>query len=276
MKRNIIEVGKLRRIIKEETEFNPVMFGDSETKEINREAYRDMKKQTEDYNGGLTSGLTKKKREDSVGQAFRSPNKGMSDIEVQNPSKPFAEKVEAQMDGYDSAEAKKLHKDEEPGNFTKSDGAITKAAKKHAKDAADGRSKATKIGLTGRELNAQDVDKLHNTMFDEHKKMKRLTFKQRFISENHMVSLIPDHYKTEGNKFAMKDNAGTEYLVEWKEEGPNVTKKVNLTEAHKEFDRIKQLWGYKSSESTQQSSSVNESKDGFNKTLARSRELMKG
>ena len=62
MKRNIIEVGKLRRIIKEETEFNPVMFGDSETKKINREAYRDMKKQTEDYNGGLTSGLTKKKR----------------------------------------------------------------------------------------------------------------------------------------------------------------------------------------------------------------------
>lgn len=276
MKKRIVEVGKLRRIIKEDTEFKPVVFGDSETKKINREAYRDMKKQVEDYNGGLSSGLTKKQREDSVGQAFRSPNKGMSDIEVQNPSKPYSEKVEAQMDGYTSAEAKKLHKDEEPGNFTKSDGAITKAAKKHAEDAEEGRAKATKIGLTGRELNAQDVDKQHKTMFDEHKKMKRLTFKQKFISENHMINLIPDHYKTEGHKFAMKDNAGTEYLVEWKEEGPSVTKKVNLTEAHKEFDRIKQLWGYKSPEGMQQASSMNECRSDFDKTLARSRELMKG
>ena len=49
-----INVGELRRVLKESTnEFKPVVFGDEETKKINDKAYRDIKNETDKYDGGV-------------------------------------------------------------------------------------------------------------------------------------------------------------------------------------------------------------------------------
>lgn len=109
------------------------------------------------------------------------------------------------------------------------------------------------------------------------KKSKQLTFnKTVFLTEGHMLSKIPDEYKKDGSRFIMKDKKANEYLVEWNEGKPQVTKKVNLNEVQLEKDRIKQLWEYKSSEfnkKTTNTSRLNED-NGFADMLNRARQLM--
>ena len=55
-----ISVGELRRVIKEsQNEFKPVVFGNDESKKINDKAYSDIKKETDNYDGGLSKGTKK-------------------------------------------------------------------------------------------------------------------------------------------------------------------------------------------------------------------------
>ena len=107
-------------------------------------------------------------------------------------------------------------------------------------------------------------------------KIKMLSFKNtQFISEGHMMSRIPDEYKTEGNKFIMRDSADNQYLVEWHANEPNVTKKPNMTLVNEEKERMKQLWGYKSTEAKTSTSSfrVQEDKE-FSDMVKKARKLM--
>jgi hypothetical protein len=239
-----INVGELRRVIKEsQNEFKPVVFGSDESKKINDKAYSDVKKETEKYDGGLT-----KKSQKVGGGINATDNKGMHDLTYDNISKPFKDRVKSQMKGYVSKDAEDKHKNDEFGNATfDNDGNIYNAAKDHAEAVKRGKDAAVEIGLTGRELNKNDVEKNRETM-EESKKIKMLSFKNtQFISEGHMMSKIPDEYKTEGNKFIMRDSSDNQYLVEWSSE-PKVTKKVNMTLVNEQKERIKQLWGYKSAE----------------------------
>lgn len=241
-----ISVGELRRVLSESTknEFKPITFGDEETKKTNREAYADIKKETEKYDGGLT-----KKSSKLGGGISATDNKGMHDLMYDNISKPFKDRVKSQMKGYVSKDAEDKHKDDEFGNATfDNDGKIYDAAKDHAEAVKRGKDTASEIGLTGRELNKQDIEKNRETM-EENKKIKMLSFKNtKFISEGHMMTRIPDEYKTEGNKFIMRDSSDNQYLVEWHQVEPKVTKKVNMTLVNEQKERIKQLWGYKSAE----------------------------
>lgn len=238
-----ITVGELRRTLNEANEFKPVQFGDKESAEINRKAYADIKKETEKYDGGLT-----KKSQKLGGGISATDNKGMHDLTYDNISKPFKDRVKSQMKGYVSKDAEDKHKNDEFGNATfDNDGKIYDAAKDHAEAVKRGKDAAVEIGLTGRELNKNDIEKNRETM-EESKKIKMLSFKNtQFISEGHMMSKIPDEYKTEGNKFIMRDSSDNQYLVEWSAE-PKVTKKVNMTLVNEQKERIKQLWGYKSAE----------------------------
>ena len=125
-----INVGELRRVLREASndEIKPIVFGQKETAEINRKAYSDIKKETEKYDGGLTS-KTKK-----VGGGIgATDNKGMHDLEYDNINKPFQDRIKSQMKGYVSKDAEDKHKDDEFGNadFDK-DGKIYDAAKDHA------------------------------------------------------------------------------------------------------------------------------------------------
>ena len=268
-----INVGELRRVIKEsQNEFKPVVFGMDKSKEINDNAYSDTKKATEKYDGGLTS-----KKRNIGGGISATDNKGMHDLTYDSINKPFQDRVKSQMKGYASKDAEDKHKGEPFGNATFDDnGNIYKAAKEHAQLVKKGKDAATEIGLTGRELNKNEVEKLRTTM-GESKKIKMLTFKNtQFISEGHMMSRIPDEYKKEGNRFVMKDSADNQYLVEWHAKEPVVTKKPNMTLVNEQKERMKQLWGYKSAEAQTSTASfrMQESKD-FNDMVDKARKLIK-
>jgi hypothetical protein len=82
------------------------------------------------------------------------------------------------------------------------------------------------------------------------KSMKRINFrKDRFKCEEHMASLIPEHYKVQGNRFYMKDAADNEYLVEWNEKEKNrvlVLEHKNERENAEQMAKIKHLYEYDS------------------------------
>lgn len=269
----VINVGNLRKTIKEsQNEFKPVVFGDDESKKINDKAYSDIKKETEKYDGGLT-----KKSQKLGGGINATDNKGMSDLTYDNINKPFQDRVKSQMKGYVSKDAEDKHKNDEFGNATfDNDGNIYNAAKDHADAVKKGKDAAVEIGLTGSKLNKSEVEKQRETM-GESKKIKMLTFKNtQFISEGHMMSRIPDEYKTEGNKFIMKDSSDNQYLVEWHKEEPMVTKKPNMTLVNEQKERMKQLWGYKSAEAKTSTSNFRVQEDkSFADMVDKARKLMK-
>ena len=268
----IINVGEFRKKINEaQSEFKPVVFND-QNKSINTKAYSDIKKDTEKYDGGLT-----KEKKNLGGGINATDNKGMSDLTYDNINKPFQDRVKSQMKGYVSKDAEDKHKNDEFGNATfDNDGNIYNAAKDHAEAVKKGKDAAVEIGLTGRELNKTEVEKQRETM-GESKKIKMLTFKNtQFISEGHMMSRIPDEYKTEGNKFIMKDSSDNQYLVEWHKEEPMVTKKPNMTLVNEQKERMKQLWGYKSVEAKTSTSSFRVQEDkSFGDMVNKARKLMK-
>jgi hypothetical protein len=268
----VINVGNFRKTIKEsQNEFKPIVFGQDETKKTNDKAYSDIKKETEKYDGGLTS-----KTQKLGGGINATDNKGMSDLTYDNINKPFQDRVKSQMKGYVSKDAEDKHKNDEFGNATfDNDGNIYNAAKDHADAVKKGKDAAVEIGLTGSKLNKSEVEKQRETM-GESKKIKMLTFKNtQFISEGHMMSRIPDEYKTEGNKFIMKDSSDNQYLVEWHKVEPMVTKKPNMTLVNEQKERMKQLWGYKSAESKTSTSSFRMQEDKeFSDMVNKARKLM--
>lgn len=247
-----IKVGELRRVLREGNEFKPVVFGVDDTKKTNEKAYSDIKKETEKYDGGLTKKDSKK----LGGGISATDNKGMHDLAYDNISKPFKDRIKSQMKGYVSKDAEDKHKNDEFGNATfDKDENIYNAAKEHAKAVKQGKDTAAEIGLTGRELNKNDIEKNTETM-EESKKIKMLSFKNtKFLSEGHMMTMIPDEFKVEGKRFIMRDGADNQYLVEWTAKEPNVTKKLNMTLVNEQKERMKQLWGYKSAEAKTSTSS---------------------
>lgn len=273
----VFTVGELKHIVSESSnEFKP-KFGSnvqSDNKKNNEKAYKDMETATKKYNGGIPS---KPKKEHE--EIMPNDNKGMSDIRYDGKvSKRFSDDNTSRLKGYVSKQAEDAHKNDEFGNadFDKED--TVKRLKNRAKAFKDGRDKATEIGLTGRELDKKEVEKLRSTMFGESKKIKQLNFKnETFISENHMLSRIPDEYKKEGNKFIMKDSSNNRYLVEWKEGEANVNKFVNMSDVENEKDRIKSLYEYKHGDDTSGRTNKKDrlmENDEFGKMLNKVRSLM--
>ena len=174
----VVNVGELRRVLKEANEFKPLVYGQEENKKNNKEAYSSIEKATKEYDGGLTN-----KNKSVGGGIMATDNKGMYDLEYDNISKPFKDRVKSQMKGYVSKDAEDKHKDDEFGNATfDKDENVYNAAKEHAKAVKQGKDTASEIGLTGRELSKTNIEKNRETM-GENKKIKMLSFKNtKFIS----------------------------------------------------------------------------------------------
>jgi hypothetical protein len=269
-------IGDLRKLVREaaesKNEFEPV-FGKNvpkDNKKINGQAYKDIQKETGAYDGGLGA---ENKKGTSVTPAN---NRGMSDLDYDSISKPFKEKVKAQMKGYPSAEAEKAHKNDEFGNAYYDSNNLSKDIADHAKESKKEKDKSKTDGLVSSKYK-KETEENSDTMF-ESKKISKIQFKHtQFLSEGHMLSKVPDEFKVEGKRFIMKDTADNEYLVEWTDKKPNVTKKLNKTLVNEEMDRIKSLYGYKSKDyftSTNPQSRVNENKE-FSDMLNKARKLMK-
>lgn len=271
------KVGELRRAIREsageKNEFKPV-FGDNvpnEDKKINDKAYKDIMKDTENFN----SKVSKKERTNYDGGRSKDDNASMSDLRYDNISEPFSNRVKAQMKGYASEEAEKLHKNDEFGNATFGTEEDEKKRKEHADKLKKGKTTATEIGLTGSKLDKKEVENLQKTVHEN--KIKRLTFHRAFLSENHMLSNIPDSMKVENNRFIMRDSNNTEYLVEWHNEGADVKKKMGDKIINEEMNHIKHLFNYKCSDYNKNSTPnkrLNETKE-FDDMLDKARKLMK-
>ena len=269
-------VSELRKIVKESVDnFKPKM-GDNVAKDnekINSEAYKKIAKDTKDYDGGVRSS---KGHGNSVNSTV---NKGMSDLEYNSMNDDFKKNNTARIKGYTSANNEKLHKGEKLGNASYTNDKIVDAMKDKAKTRKSLKDMATEIGLTGSKLDKKEVEKLSDTMFEEKKPMKLLTFKNTvFLSEEHMLSRIPDDYKVEGKKFMVKDNGGNSYIVEWNNEKPLVEHEINKIKLKEEFDKIKRLYNYKSSSNAPKpmtnSEKLEENKK-FGEMLLRTRQLMK-
>lgn len=270
-----VKVGDLREASETKQEFKPVVFGFKETEKINKDAYADMKNDVKDYDGGVVDGKKK-----SGISSFDEPNggRGMQDLQYDNISQPFSDNVKSQIKGYANKQAEKEHGSEQPGNAThEGNKEIAKKAETHADAVKSGMTKASEIGLTGREIADKEYDKLHKTVFEEKNKLKVLSFKrEKFINESHMKSRIPDEYKKDGNRFVMKDNAGNEYLVEWTNAEPIVTKKTNMNLVNEEKNRMRELWGYKPAEhdtKTTNASRLNEGDEQYRAMMDRARKL---
>jgi len=114
----------------------------------------------------------------------------------------------------------------------------------------------TKAAMTDSTAAGQKVgdavgDKVNDTLGigDEKKnenKIKRLKFnKTVFLNENHVKSLIPEQYKTPGNKFVMVDKAGNEYLMECDNYNQSfILEYKNPEKLKNSFDNMKRLWEY--------------------------------
>lgn len=256
-------VGELRRIVKESSnEFKPVMGKnvESDNKKINDKAYNDMNKETKAYDGGARN------EKKNINYPF-DDNRGMQDLQYDNMGEDFKKRVKSQMKGYVSADAETKHKNDPYGNAEFND---IKGIEDKSKELQKGKDAAKQIGLTSREINKKDFEDLQKGVFEN--KMFTIKFKNTtFLTENHMLSRVPDNFKVEGKKFIMKDKMNNEYLVEWHEE-PIVTHKSKINE---QKNRIQELFNYKRSESTTTSQSrvVEESK--FSDILGKARALMK-
>ena len=257
------KVSELKKIIAESAnEFKPMMGKgvEKDNKTNNEKAYKETAKKTEKYDGGVKKSNTKH-------EYPNNDNKGMQDVEYTNMNDTFKNRVKSQLKGYASAEAEKLHKNDDFGNADFNE--ITNMKEKNrAMDA--GKQKAKQMGLTSREIDKKEFEKQTKSVFEN--KTSVLKFKNTvFMTEQHMMQRIPDDFKVEGKKFIMKDKNCNEYLVEWAEE-PKVlcTSKVN-----EQTNRIKELFEYKSNvkHTTTQSRLTEETK--FNNMLDKARSLMK-
>ena len=85
--------------------------------------------------------------------------------------------------------------------------------------------------------------------------MKRLVFKNTvFLNEENVKKRIPEDYKTDNNKFLMKDSIGNEYIVECKKDKEinYINTNIRLIKAspkivNEELSRIKALSSYSTS-----------------------------
>jgi hypothetical protein len=286
MTRIVYNVGKLRKAIKEsadnkfdknsKNEFKPV-YGkgvQDDNKEINRKAYNDIKKETSSYDGNLSGA----KKLNKLGTITPTENRGMSDLEYDGISQPFKDKVKSQLKGYTSADAEKNHSKDNFGNAEFNSKDESEFFVKHAKEAKKEKDKMKGTGLTGSTQNKSEIEKRSDTMF-ESKKIKNIKFKHtEFLTEGHMLSKVPDEFKTEGNKFMMSDSEGNSYMIEWHtNDAPDVEKKINKKLVNEEMNRIKSLYNYHSKDyfnTTTAKSRVNENKE-FSNLIDRARELMK-
>lgn len=267
MRNRRYSVGEMRKVIMESAnEFKPVMGKNVEkdNKKNNEQAYKDSTARASKYDGGVKSN----KKEITYPQ---SDNKGMQDLEYTNMSKEFAERVKSQTKGYLTPEEEKTRKKEGYGNAEVHDmkgmGDRAKAFKK-AKDTA------SEIGVTAQHLDPKSIEELTKTIYNESKKISRLNFKNTvFLTENHMLSKVPDDYKTEGKKFIMKDMENKEYIVEWHNETDPVV--INRTKVINEHNRIKELFQYKSGETKTTAQSRLNEEVKVNEMLNKVKTLMK-
>lgn len=292
------KVGDLKRFIAESSnEFKPVLGVNVEkdNKSINDKAYKDAKQRAKDYDGGLENVGGKR-----VKYEKNDANRTTLDYEPENVSDDYKKRVKAQVDGYTS-ELEKNNKIEKSGDFSDNEN-IYNGIKKSGQELHNGEKDMKKSGLQGRKWPEKVFDKeeiyeskegfdmkqminrmrilqensetVNNEPLNENRNIKTIFFKKtEFLTEGHMLSRIPDEFKTEGEQFKMKDKTGNTYLVEWKNNKGVIISHNNKQGMNEALNRMKDLYSYSSTDTnTTLNSRLNEDAN-FNSTLNNARKI---
>lgn len=267
-----ISVRDIRQsILESKNEFKP-KFGDgveSENKKNNEKTYKDTKKET-----GAKEVEVKHDLEDKL-----DGNKTTLDYELDNdPGDDYRKRVHAQAKGYTSA-IEQNNDIEKIGEF---DDSFYKATKAAAKKMSDNKKQIKKSGIQADELPDEWFNK--ENMY-ENKTIKTVRFKKtEFLTEEHMISKIPDEMKTEGNIFKMVDRNGNTFIVEWAKDSYKNTSAALIIEhkndkaVNEALEKMKALYGYSHSTNYSKTTGqerVNESNDAFASTLEKMRRIIK-
>lgn len=289
------KVGDLKRIISESSNEFKAVLGQNVEKENNSnndKAYKDAKKRAKDFDGGLN----KEVGEEKAKYEKNDFNKTTLDYTPENADDNYRKRVHAQVKGY-SSEQEMNNGIEKSGDFSDNEN-IYKAIKKSGEEYQDNEKKFKKSGLQAREWPDETFEK--NTMYEsidgfnmrkmidtiankeknfssvsENKSnnVKTVYFKKTtFLTEEHMLSKIPDEFKKEGERFKMKDKTDNEYIIEWKNNKGRIVEHNNKSGLNESINRMKSLFEYKSSDSkTDRALRENESDTAFNNTLNNAR-----
>lgn len=262
---------ELRALMEEKNEFKPVLGKNvaSDDKKNNKKGVSDILKDTERVSGRMDI------KRNSEPEDTQDYNKTTLDVRFDaEPSDSYKKRVQAQVEGFTSVENKKNSDGKKNGGSDYEGNAkFYKNEKKKVTNRAKKEQEMKHAGLKSRMMPKDDYNT--PTMFGkdnvkESKTMKRLHFKNtRFLSEAQIIKKVPEAYKTDGNRFYMRDNTGTDYLVECRVDDEfnhttiNVLNKINKTEINEQLNRMRSLSDYNSS-------------DYFNGTTTESRKLEEG
>ena len=257
--KNAISVGDLKKIIVEKKDEFKAVIGDgveSDNKKNNNKSYKDAEKRTGAKEVTMKHKLPKK--EDG--------NKTTLDYTFDvDPGDDYKKRVHAQAQGYSST-LEKDNKIEKVGEFGDD---FYKTAKDAQKEMEKNKKALKKSGLQAKELPDEIFDK--ENMY-ESKSVKTVKFKKtEFLTEEHMISKIPDEMKVEGNVFRMKDKNENTYIVEWKSnDKAMILGHKNDNKVNENIERMKALYGFKYSSKYSKTTGqerINESNEGFTNTL---------
>lgn len=298
MSERIISVKALNSIISESSNEFKAVIGqgvESEDKKNNGKAYDDAKKRAKDYDGGL-----KDENKFARGEAKyekRDFNGTTLDYNPENAPESYKKRVKAQVKGY-SSEAEMNNGLEKAADFSDNEN-IYNGIKDKGQELHKNAENFKKTGLQAREMPKdyykkeemyeskdgfdmrQMIDRFKaasiepKSSINEEKNLKTVYFKKTtFLSEGHMLSRIPDEFKTEGQQFKMKDKTGNEYIVEWKNNSGCVLGHNNKNAVVESIEKIKSMYNY-SSEDTRTSTSgrLNENEETFKSTLDKVRKI---
>lgn len=288
-KNKVYNLSEFCRVLRESQEFNAKKGSDNidkENEKNNGKAVKDTLEKTKKYDGGVQNKTNK--REDPRDTDTEYTRGDMLHYRYRfEPNEKHKADVEAQVGGFFSDTNKKNSKikDENGGLDFEGNDEYFEDSKKDFEKMSDKYYALRKAGLTANKRAEfdKDFDKglKDKGIFKESKKMKRLHFnKTVFLNEEHMLNKIPDDMKYDGNTFYMKDSVGNEYLVECKKDNiieeyiyTNVVGYRNKERINETFKRMKQLYGYKSSNNEQNSGEYENGMVG--KLLKESKDLFK-
>lgn len=274
-------LSELQNILSESSEFKP-KYGKNVAKGDNSEG----DKAAKELQGGVEKKQPKAaehKNDDITNNG--DFNKSLIDLRfMTEPPKEWSERVEAQIKGFAGKREADAHKNDEYANadFNGNKNFLQKA-KERANMFNDEQNKIANSGLKSRELDKKGLGSEKKTSFDgkgndkytvrgdegkdnnnkevenkanekqiKENRMKILNFKQtQFLSEAQVLKRVPEEYKTDGNRFIMKDRTGTEYLIEctidstFGNKSVKVVNKFNKAVLNEQFDRMNKLANYK-------------------------------
>lgn len=239
-------------LIKESNEFKPKLGKNviKDDAKNNVKAVDDIMKQAKEYN---KTSNTKRHTNPELENDY---NKTTLDVEfAYEPSQEYKDRVEAQAKGFASVTDEKntSAKDNDSLDY-EGNKDFYEANKKKNNEMNKAKQTYKHAGLKSHNL-PKETFKIKSP-FKESKTMKRLVFKNTvFLNEENAKKRVPEDYKTDGNKFYMKDSIGNEYLVECAKDNDFnfIHTEVKLTTVspklvNEQLNRIKSLTAYNSNE----------------------------